>query len=277
MLQAITAIDFHEMTRAVVDQLKESVTGDNFKLVIFDNISQEPYVRSEFGDAPFPIDIVMPHKNRGYYYPVKTLLEMYPKEKYISIMHNDLYIYEKGWNERLEACFEADQKLGLVGFVGSHEIDHQGGRGSGTMCYFRGDKGQDQTAGVRITDLRPSLVLDSLYMAFRAEAIPDLAIDEDITLGHFYDKIWPCTLIRNNWRVATLGVEVDHLGGVSTMAVQRWYDDCKAWFEERGKTWGEWGPETEMYLESSKRFVNEFLEFIPSFINHNYEIRGWPW
>ena len=118
-------------------------------------------------------------------------------------MHNDLILYEKGWDKRAEAAFEINVKLGLIGLCGSREVDERGGRGAYTVCNFMGReirvgdkvyKGQDASAGTHIDGFEPAIVLDSLFMLFRRDVIPHLVAAnekwENITLAHFYDRIW---------------------------------------------------------------------------------------
>ena len=66
-------------------------------------------------------------------------------------------------------AFARDAQLGLLGFVGSSEIDSAGGRGLGTMLNFQGI-GLGTSAeqhGRRMTDLQPAAVLDGCALIFR--------------------------------------------------------------------------------------------------------------
>lgn len=308
MILGIPVVDGHSLTKALLDSLEQTVTGNDFKVVIFDNASDISY-KGALYDYSFPIIIYRSKENLGYYRPLEWLHKKFASEKLIGLVHNDLVFYEKGWNERMEHSFAMDDKLALVGLCGSNEIDGRGGRGGGTVCYFRGGPvqldqgvivGQSQDAGRRTTDLVPSACLDSLFMMFRATAIPDLVTEKDswkdITLAHFYDRIWPVRLIENGWHVATLGVECDHLGGMTTTGNERYRDDCIKWLDAHKVPWrinndGEGiiaaeradprnipcgNPETQMYLVAEIRYLTEYLDekrFIPMVVNGDYSVR----
>lgn len=283
MILCIPVVDGHDLTKAVLDSLEQTVTGDNFKVVIFDNASDMPYTDIPY-DYSFPVITHHCRQNIGYYRPLLWIYEMFADEELIGLAHNDLVYYERGWNERMEHSFAMDTKLGLVGMCGSSEIDNLGGRGGGTVCYFRGGdvsigdaviRGQSQSAGRRTLDLVPSACLDSLFMMFRRSAIPDLVNSKvewkDITLAHFYDRIWPVRLIEKGWHVATLGVECDHLGGMTTAGNERYRNDCITWLEERNIPYD--NPETEMYLVAERRYLGEYRDekhFIPCRIHGDY-------
>jgi hypothetical protein len=305
MILGVPVVDGHALTKAMLDSLAETVTGNNFEVCIIDNNSMNPYETKDFRNYPFPIHFLNLNINYGYYRPLELLYNQFDEAELIGLAHNDLFFYEKGWNERMEHSFAMDGKLALVGMVGSSEIDSLGGRGGGTVCFFRGAQvkvgdqmlqGQDQAAGRRTSDLIPSACLDSLFMMFRRQAIPDLVTAEDpwedITLAHFYDRIWPVRLIEKGWHVATLGVECDHLGGQTTVGNQKYRDDCIEWLDNRNIPYqanSEFmdiaaakadprnhpcgNPETQMYLVAEDRYLKEYRDikhFLPFRIHGDY-------
>ena len=128
MILGIPAIDGHELTKALLDSLELTVTGDNFKVVIIDNASKKPY--QPITGYSFPISILYLSKNNGYYSPLEFLYEMH-KDELVGLIHNDMVLYARGWNERMERRIKEDGQLALVGLCGSSEIDERGGRGGG--------------------------------------------------------------------------------------------------------------------------------------------------
>lgn len=293
MILGIPVVDGHELTKALLDSLEKTVTGNDFLAVIIDNASEKLYQPEDWLGYSFDVDIIRLPKNLGYYMPLKILAKDYPDDQLTGLIHNDMVLYEHGWNERMEHSFAMDEKLALVGLCGSNEIDGLGGRGGGTVCYFRGDdvqigdsviRGQSQDAGRRTADLVPSACLDSLFMMFRTSAIPDLVTVEDpwrdITLAHFYDRIWPVRLIERGWHVATLGVECDHLGGMTTTGNERYRNDCITWLDEHKVAWrledgGCGNPETQMYLVAENRYLGEYRDtkhFIPMRVHGDYRV-----
>ena len=285
MILGVPVVDGHEMTDAFIGALAASVEPENFRLVIIDNGSNKPYKVPK--DLPFKCEVLRNDENMGFYYPLYQLYNKYRHEKLIGLVHNDLLLYEPGWNVRMQQAFETDPQLGLVGLCGSNELDSNGGRGAGTMCFFRGAEvqvggqtyiGQPQTAGRRLSDLQPACVLDSLFMMFKREAIPHLMNETDpwahVTLAHFYDRIWPCRTIEAGFRCAVLGVECDHIGGITTTANERYRDDCIKWLQQRKIPYE--NPETEMYLVAERRFLGEYKEnkrFLPCIVGQDYGIQ----
>lgn len=288
MIVGIPVVDGHDLTEVLLDSFEATVDEVNrpFRVVIIDNNSETPYKSADYEHYKFPVNVVEYAKNIGYYFPLRDLQQKF-KDDYVGLIHNDMVIYKNGWNVRMEQEFEMDHKLGLIGLCGSYEADALGGRGGGTMCHFAGKSvqvgdrqilAQSQDAGVRIHGLRASLILDSLFMMFRSNAVHSLVRPadekwEDITLAHFYDRIWPVRLIEAGWRVATMGVECDHLGGMTTTGNERYRQDCIDWLEERGLPYE--NPETEMYLIAERRWLGEYREgnkFLPAVIGEDYEI-----
>lgn len=266
----IPSFDNHDVVRGCLAQLAASVSGDT-TVIIVDNASDPPYRASDY-DVPFPLSVIRNERNMGNFYPLRQL----PEADVLALMHNDLLIYERGWDERLMACFAADPRLGMVGFAGSNEVDIMGGRGLGTMCNFRGERGQTQAqTGRRVTDLRASLILDALFLAFRPAVLPSLTLDESLPPAHFYDKIWPAQAIEAGWRVATLGIEVDHLGGrtlVGQAAALK--DDWARWCTEHGVDPGD-DPGLAMYREAERRWLSEWRDnkhFMPARITPYWRI-----
>lgn len=281
MIIAAPVVDGHDLTNNLVKNMAETIQGDT-KVVVVDNFSSEPY---DHKSKLF--DVLRYDENKGYYYPLIDLYNEYPDAKYIGLIHNDMVIYEQGWDVRMQQAFADDPQLGLIGLCGSNEIDQNGGRGAGTMVFFRGGavqvgnqtiNGQDQAAGARIHGVEPSVCLDSLFMMFRRDVIPHLMNDRDpwadVTLAHFYDRIWPIRTIEAGYRVATMGVECDHLGGMTTVANQRYWDDCIKWLNDRNIPFE--NPETEMYLVAERRYLGEYREekrFLPCIVDKSYGIR----
>lgn len=289
MIIGLPVIEGHELTRVAVDHLTKNAVFGSTRPVIIDNASVQPYDCCKEMNGK-KIDVIRNEKNLGFYVPLKQLFEKYPDEEYIGIMHNDLMLYEKGWDRRMMEAFAEDPKLGLIGLCGSREVDERGGRGGYTVCNFMGLevpvkdqiwKGQDSSAGRRIEGLEPAMVLDSLFMLFRRDVIPHLEKTwedwDQITLAHFYDRIMPLRTIEAGYRVAVIGSDCDHIGGLTTTGNERYRDDCIQWLQERGIPYD--NPETEMYLVAERRYLSEYRDekkFLPAIILHEgsgYDIR----
>lgn len=264
-------------TKELIDSLVETVSSpENFHLVLIDNGSTDEYKLSDY-NTDFKISLIKNDKNLGYYYPLKQVYEEFSKEgDLVGLMHNDLYFYEKGWDKKINNEFEKVEKLGLVGLVGSYEVDRMGGRGGGTMCFFRGERGEGQSAGTRLSDLHPAVCLDSLFMLFNREAIPGLKIDSSISPCHFFDRIWSIRTVENGWKVAVLGVEIDHKGGTTSIAEEEYQRISSfEWCKEHGIEVVDGSADLAIYLHGERLFLSEYRDskaMIPCRVDRNWNI-----
>ena len=311
MIIGLPVVEGHELSKVALDHLTKNAVMASTIPVIIDNGSDTPYNC----DPPFEIckpindykvGLISNKENIGYYQPLKQLFDQYPDEQYIGLMHNDLMLYEPGWDRRMLQAFEDDPQLGLIGLCGSKEVDERGGRGAYTVCNFMGRevpvgdqiwKGQDPSAGRRIEGIEPAIVLDSLFMLFRRDVIPHLVREdekwEDITLAHFYDRIWPIRTIEAGYHVITMGSDNDHIGGMTTTGNERYRNDCIKFLDERGIAWREddsgiiaaekndprnvpcGNPETQMYLVAEDRYLHEYRDqkrWLPAIIREGYDV-----
>lgn len=255
-------IDGHDLTREALARLGQTAAfPQNIHVYIIDNNSARPYRRSDIPKVPFPVTILRNDFNVGYYYPIVQLSEKATAADQIGLMHNDVFVYGEAWDYRLTETFVFHSQIGLVGFCGSDEVDERGGRGGGTMCNFRGERGPSAEAtGKRVGGLHPAILLDSLFMVMRAVCVPLLEVDERIVPCHFYDKIWPMRLYVKGWHTAVAGVEIDHMGGQTAVGMlQRFSQDCREWCGRVGMDAGE-DPALTVYLEAERRFLSEFRE-----------------
>lgn len=286
MIIGIPVVDNHELTDVMLEHLTKNAVRTDTKIIIIDNNSEHRYEMAGQRNGQHVYQLRYPD-NKGYYYPLIDMYRLNPKEDYIGLIHNDVIIYEEGWDQRMFEAFEEDRQLGLIGLFGSTEIDQNGGRGAGSMCNFAERNieingqvyhGQSQDAGARIGDLRAACVLDSLFMLFRRDVIEQLQNEndpwEDLPLAHFYDRIWPCRTIEAGYRVAVIGVLYDHIGGMTSTGNLRYREDCIQWLEQRGIPYD--NPETQMYLTPEERFLNEYREqkrFLPCIVGPDHAIR----
>jgi len=273
----IPVIDQHELTRECLDFIE--VNSPSVTRTVFDNASDASYLNwhpTPTGGTSF-FYINRREKNLGFYKPLQEI-SRFSTSLFIGLLHNDLFIYEEGWDKRVEAAFEADPKLMLIGFCGSDQVDERGGRGTGTMSNFAGIRGQLQIhTGRQITDLRPALILDSLAMIFRREAIPLLGIDDNIVPCHFYDKIWCLKLIDQGFHVGVMGVLCDHIGGQTSVGVARYNKDAEEWCDAHRLPFNQSNPADaahQIYLEAERRMFAEFgpKGLIPSRVDQDYTV-----
>lgn len=281
----VPVLNQHELTRECLGYLAETVADkSDFVALVIDNASDDPYKLSEFEDLGLRIEIIRNEENLSGYYTILQANEVLKRiappsqQNLVGFMHNDVFVYEKGWDLRVKQCFQNDPNLALLGFCGSDEVCDRGGRGSGTMCHFDGRKGQRQeNTGKRVTGLHAAVLLDSLTMIFRADAIPLLGVDETIAPAHFYDKIWSMRLVDRGLHVAVLGIQIDHLGGMTSVGVPKYNEAAAKWCKKYGIPFDEANPGTAghaVYLEAERRMFVEFAPkgMIPCRVDANHNL-----
>lgn len=274
IILGIPVLNKQELTLQVIESLVETVSDPaNFHLVIVDNKSDTPYNLQDYVKLlkknPFKMSLITEKENVGYYYPLKQMTEQYVTNEQtdlVGLVHNDVIFYEKGWDKRMQESFDQNNSVGLIGLCGSYEVDSNGGRGGGTMCFFNGTKGHPQSAGERIYELRPGVILDSLFMMFRATVVPHLGIDEEITMCHFYDRIWSLKTIAKGWAVGVLGVEIDHMGGITSVGEPRYREDGIEWCKKHNVPLIDGQSDLTIYKLGEQRMFDEFRDGEPKLI-----------
>lgn len=276
----VPVVDNQELTNQMLHSIAKTVSDpESLCVVIFDNGSEVPYKRDwmDLG-LPWEIRVVRSETNRGFYRPITDLEDMATSGDIVALCHNDLIFYEKGWDKRLRQSFIDKGNLGIVGFCGSNEVDSRGGRGSGTMMNFKGEKGAlAEHTGRRVNDLQPAAILDSLFIAMRQPVVRVLGVDDNIALNHFGDRVWPLRAIENGWHVGVLGIEIDHMGGQTLVLVSKIEEDSRKWCEEHHIDIPE-GMEagTAVYLESERRYLTEYRDLkrmIPGRVTYTWTYR----
>jgi hypothetical protein len=264
---AIPVVDEHDLTINCFKHLWDNARNpESIEVVVVDNASDIPYNEYMPSNSHPQTKLVRLNYNSGYYLPISIMASISTDADIIGLIHNDLTVYEPGWDRRIMDAFLTDPKLGMVGVCGSDEIDDRGGRGGGTMCNFRGAKGQLQEhTGRRETGLCPALIFDSMFLVMRRPVVDALNIDAHIVPCHFMDKLWPIKTIKAGWKCAVLGLEVDHQGGRTSVS-SRFENDCAEWCKRENLPYDEGRAGMAVYLEAERQFLTygRANGFIPS-------------
>jgi len=176
-------------------------------------------------DACLGLRMVRVDENPGSY-PVFALAPSLcsPACDAVAILHSDLLVYEKGFDVRLLTAFARRPSLGLIGFVGSNEIDSAGGRGLGTALNFDGRsvdfEGMKWTGspaeahGRRLSGLERAAVVDGCAIVFRRAVLEAITPRLDFPPHHFYDRLLSCEVREAGWDVGVMGVACDHISAL---------------------------------------------------------------
>lgn len=211
---------------------------------------------------------------------IARLLKAAPAEP-VAVFHSDLFVWEPGWDARVEEAFRADPALGLVGFVGARGIARGGGRHV-TMLNFQARRPGCSPAewhGNRVSGLEPAACVDGCAMVFRAAGLEEFwSQDADWPPHHFYDKELSCRVLAGGRRVAVMGIACDHMGGQTASHERKYHDLARRWCLERAVAEhpdypGNW--DLAVYRESERRFLRRWQEeqaFLPVTVSPDWSV-----
>lgn len=123
----------HEAIRSMVENLERP---EETEIIVIDNGSDEKF---SIRDVPAIglATVVRNENNTGNYPMFKQALEI-AKGEIVAFLHSDVFVWQKGWDTAVRAQFDSRPELGLIGFIGSTELDFHGGRGVGTTSNMQG-------------------------------------------------------------------------------------------------------------------------------------------
>jgi len=178
----------------------------------------------------------------------------------VAFLHDDLEIYEKGWDARVLKEFE-DPKVGLVGFGGAlvhgdpniykKSYSHlQLGR-----SFYLSNTKDAELHGERYTGECDVAVLDGFSLILRRELLETMGgwLPDKWPPHHCYDYRAACEAHRHGYKVRLVGMECHHQGGMT--ATQGEYQDwCR-----RTK----WGSDSQMHIIGHQMIYDEYKDVLP--------------
>lgn len=288
ILTVVTCCDSGPLAEECLYYLKENSTEVN-EIVLLDNGSFTPLPKYS-ADTLIRWD-----ENFGGNAVFHRILP-YLQEKKIDIVaffHTDFMIREKYWDEHVRFAFDTYPNLGLIGFLGSDEIDYAGGRGLGTRSSYMGYEyntiwaSPAEIHGARSRGLQAAAVVDHMSMIFRVSVLKEIPAAEEIhTPGHFYDRVACLEVLSRGYNIATYGLDCDHTGGGIGLAKARTSADPEPGVLNRDKLYTKWLTERNipfepglidsyMYREGEKRYLGKWrdeLKYIPLKVKPDYSI-----
>jgi len=252
----VPLLNQHELTRACFNRIKENAI-EEVEYIFIDNGSDVPFEMKG-------VKVIRNEKGTGVYPTFKQGFDVATGDV-VAFLHSDVVIWEKGWDKRIVEEFEKDRNLGMIGFVGSSEIDYMGGRGLGTASNFMGrtlDKWTGSPAevhGKRITNAMPSCVVDGCVMIIRRQAWNEIGVKGNFPPHHFYDRLISTQLIEKNWKIITLGIEFDHFNGQTVSNENKYHTMAEEWASANNIPFCE-GWDNTIYKEAERRWLKEYRD-----------------
>lgn len=252
---------FKLVDRALSLMVSKIARPQEVELIVIDNGSEPQFSGTEFpaiaAEPKFKelasLKIVRNDHNTGNYPMFRQGYE-YAKGEIVAFLHSDVFIYQDGWDDSVIAQFDGREDLGLVGFIGSTEIDFHGGRGGGTVSNMQGRTVLQFTNAMSLLPPTEALkqwtgsaghihgrqsggmtvdgsVVDGCVMIFRKSVLSRIGFKDTLPPHHFYDRIMSVQVAELGYRVGILGIEFDHVSGQVANHEQKWQDTSKEWFK----------------------------------------------
>jgi GT2 family glycosyltransferase len=275
-------------------------------VIVLDNASDEPFTyKKDVAETRINtegtyeevsnIQIVRLDHNIGVYPTFWEALK-HTDADVLAFFHSDLILTEKGWDTRVLAEFEKNPKLGLLGFIGSDEIDASGGRGLGTTSNFQGAMTARNLAnggrkawhgspaeahGKRNSGYTKAAVVDGCAMIFRREVLEQIEQRPDFPLHHFYDRLLSCEVQEKGYEVGVLGIGCDHISGQTVNQENAYHKAAREWAvnhetpfvynldiisRDNTPTEADVNWDATVYKEAERQWLNEYRDikhFIP--------------
>jgi hypothetical protein len=230
----ITVMGQHDLTIFCLNKLISNQAGE-IEIVIMDGKGDFEIKEGELSkDKPVNIRIVRDKEA----YPAFDYWMQDTKGDLMFFMHNDIIIEDYGFDALLRYTFFKYPKLGIVGFVGSDEMDKKGSRSWGTTSNFLGKtytfkghtwkgKGAMTVGWQRYDGISPSVAVDGCAITFSRKGWSTLS-DKKLPMPYYdYDRIMCCRYLEAGWRIATLGVACDHISNMTAATEMKWHENVK--------------------------------------------------
>jgi hypothetical protein len=130
----------------------------------------------------------------------------------LAYLHNDLYIYEKGWDRRVEEIVRLESKVGLVGFFGAQGVHSNSGR----FIVFSNMLEAEIHGGRMVEGYMEVAVLDGMAM-FATREMLDVrgGVDTSFVVHHFYDLDLSLESVDRGYRNFIIATPIHHQSGLT--------------------------------------------------------------
>lgn len=268
----------HELASACIDMALQNLSGKNdVEIIVLDNGSDTIFPFEFESLSPIPTSVVHYKKSIGVY---PTFWEGLKESKgdIVAFFHSDMVVSEKDWDTRVIKSFEENSKLGLLGFIGSNEIDGSGGRGLGTTSNFQGgevyyQRGMDKKVwkgspayvhGKVDSGFSNAAVVDGCAMIFRRECLEKIKQRPEFPPHHFYDRLLSCETIEAGYTVGVLGIACDHISGQTVNQEPKYDTMAREWSEAHGLKialmYGIHNWDSVVYKEAERQWLLEYRD-----------------
>lgn len=250
-------------------------TSDDAEWLIIDNGSTDPveeFIREHL--RPKRLNYIRNNENVGM---VATMQQAYEEcdSDILALTHNDVFIYEKDWDQRIVSYFENMPDLGAVGLFGSQGCGSFGGRIQDVpnMGVAAGVSNmlEAEVHGMRMArEFRPVSIFDGFFMAFRMEMLETGGgFDQRYHYHHIYDRDASLESLRRGYNNIVVNIPCHHMCGLTANRGE--YQD---WVSEKTKdARGEIHGDKWTHDENSKLFNEKWRDVLPLYVEDDFSFR----
>jgi len=250
--------NLHSVTDECITNLTTYANG-GIEIIVIDNASDPPY-KHEYAT------VIRNEQNIGFW---PSMLQGIHKASNwrILCMHNDVFIWEQGYDTHILLAFQSDPLLAAVGLFGGRGLSIDGGRGLPESNMLGKKYGTHGNAhGNLLTGSHPAVIFDSLAIAIDYGML--MSIDVNLPPHHWTDRLLCLRLLAHGYHLQTLGLAFDH-GGSFTAGNGSVHNFAEQWCAENntplhpdigeGTNW-----DYTLYMYGKKLFEQEFAKFTAS-------------
>lgn len=264
--------------KGLIANLKHMTTG-NYEFLLLDNGSSENvYQFATNYLKPSELNYVRNNENVG---TVKGMQQIYEQATgdIIAVFHDDVLLYEQGWNDKVLELFKNDPKLGMVSLFGSAGVMINGGRvqvreDGGTMAGMS-NMLEAEVHGARITEPHAIAIPDGFGMIFRKEMLAkESGFDMRYQYHHLYDRDIGLESLKRGYHNLVVPIPCHHWSGITAnrSGYQDWVNK-KYGIAERGDLKAH---NDNTILFNEKWGVNGF-NILPLYVNEDFSFQKAPY
>ena len=246
-------------------------TSEDTEFMIIDNGSTEPledfcirYLR------PKKMNFIRNEDNLGM---IPTMQQIYDNctTEYVAVVHNDVYIYEKDWDQHIIRLFDSLPKVGGIGLFGAQGCGPVGERiqdveYSGQMAGMS-NMLEAEIHGMRLKqEYRAAAIFDGFFMAFRKTALPK-GFDQRYMFHHIYDRDASLEVLRNGFDNIVANIPCHHIGGITANRAdyQEWIDKKIGMMDYKADKF--------THDHNSEIFKKKWESVLPLYVNNDFSFR----
>lgn len=250
--------------------LKQNTSSDT-EWMIVDNGSTErveDYIRKYI--KPYKLNYIRNEENPGL---VKVNQRAYEEceTEILMLLHADVYIYEKNWDQRVISYFKEIPDLGIAGFFGAQGCLPNGGRiqdieKRGQMSGWS-NMVEAEIHGMRMTQPWHSVaIFDSFGMILSMKFLKDSGgFDTNLKYHHYYDRDISLESLRHGYKNVVVDILNHHTGNIaaSNDLYQEW----------QKKEIGNATDSIRIHNENKEYFINKWKEVLPLYVEDDFSFR----